>query len=123
MPSAPKRRDPKPISEVLGHLFAARGYARLLGASELERAWSAAVGEPACHQTQVGAVRRGILNVTVVHPVLLYELSSTRKPEILAALRREAPGTPIHDIRFRVGTIDTPTTDATKSPKTKREPG
>jgi len=106
--TSPKRREPKALSEILGHLFAARGYGRLQGVSELEKAWDAAVGEPGCRETKVGAVRRGVLNVTVAHPALLEELSAFRKPEILTALRREAPGTPIHDIRFRVGPIDPP---------------
>lgn len=121
MPPAPKRREPRPVSEVLGNLFARRGYARLLGAGELERAWNAAVGEPDCRQTRVGAVRRGVLNVTVAHPVLLFELANARKPEILAALRRDAAGTPIHDIRFRVGAIDPPASQPAPDPA--RKPG
>ena len=106
--SSPNHRGPKPLSEVLAHLFAVRGYARLQGQSELEQAWNAAVGEPLCHQTQIGAVRRGILNVVVSHPALLEELATFQKPTLLAALRRDAPGTPIQDIRFRVGPIDPP---------------
>ena len=43
--------------------------------------------------------------MTVAHPGLLEELSTFRKPDLLAALRRDAPGTPILDIRFRVGPI------------------
>ena len=106
MSSSPKRRGPKPLSEILGDLFAARGYGRLRAVGELEDAWNAAVGEPGCRQTRVGGVRRGVLNVTVAHPALLEELAAFRKPALLAALRRDAPGTPIHDIRFRVGPID-----------------
>jgi hypothetical protein len=45
------------------------------------------------------------LNVTVAHPALLEELAAYRKPDILAALRRDAPGTVVHDIRFRVGPV------------------
>jgi hypothetical protein len=48
------------------------------------------------------------LNVTVAHPALLEELSAFQKPALLAALRRNAPGTVIHDIRFRVGPVDSP---------------
>ena len=108
MPSSsnPKSRGPKPLSEILGDLFASRGYGRLQALGELELAWARAVGEPDCRQTQLGAVRRGTLNVTVAHPGLLEELSSFRKPALLAALRRDAPGTPILDIRFRVGPIE-----------------
>ena len=103
---SPKDRGPKPLSEILGELFASRGYGRLQAAGELELAWNRAVGEPDCRQTKVGGVRRGTLNVTVAHSGLLEELSTFRKPDLLAALRRDAPGTPILDIRFRVGPIE-----------------
>jgi predicted nucleic acid-binding Zn ribbon protein len=108
MSSSPNDRGPKPLSEILGNLFAARGYGRIQASNELERAWNAAVGDPGCRETKLGAVRRGVLNVTVAHPALLEELSTFQKPALLAALRREAPGTPIQDIRFRVGPIDPP---------------
>jgi predicted nucleic acid-binding Zn ribbon protein len=106
MSSSPKSRGPKPLSEILGELFASRGYGRLQALGELELAWNLAVGEPGCRQTKVGGVRRGTLNVTVAHSGLLEELSTFRKPDLLAALRRDAPGTPILDIRFRVGPIE-----------------
>jgi predicted nucleic acid-binding Zn ribbon protein len=106
--SSPRGRGPRPLSDILGDLFAAKGYARLHASSELEEAWNAAVGEPGCRQTRVGGVRRGVLNVTVVHSTLLQELSAFQKPALLAALRQTVPGALIHDIRFRVGPIDTP---------------
>src|SRR3954451_19090562 len=111
--SIPKRRGPKPLSDILGELFATRGYGRLRGLKELEDAWNAAVGEPGCRQTRVGEVRRGVLNVTVAHPTLLEELSAFQKPTLRAVLRRHAPGTLIHDIRFRVCPIDPPDPPAT----------
>ena len=83
-----------------------RGYGRFRARQELEDAWNAAVGEPLCRQTQLGEVRRGVLNVTVSHPALLEELAAFQKPALLAALRSGAPGTTIHDIRFRVGVRD-----------------
>jgi hypothetical protein len=45
------------------------------------------------------------LNVTVAHSTLLEELAAFRKPSLLDALRTGAPGTPIHDIQFRVGEV------------------
>jgi hypothetical protein len=42
----------------------------------------------------------------VAHPTLLEELAAFRKPALLAALRRGAPGTPVQDLRFRVGSIE-----------------
>jgi predicted nucleic acid-binding Zn ribbon protein len=89
----------------LSELFAARGYGRLHAHSELEDAWNAAVGEPACRFTKVGAVRKGVLNVTVAHSALLEELSAFRKRELLDVLRENAPGTLVRDIRFRLGQV------------------
>lgn len=104
--SSRERRGPKPLSDILGALFTAKGYGRLRGVRELEAAWSAAVGEPAAGQTRVGNLRHGVLTVTVAHPILLEELAAFRKPSLLAALRRDAPGLAVQDIRFRVGPID-----------------
>jgi hypothetical protein len=103
--SIPDRRGPRALSEILGELFTVRGYGRIWVRQELEDAWNAAVGEPECRQTQLGEVRRGVLNVTVSHPALLEELAAFRKPALLMALRLGAPGTTIHDIRFRVGSV------------------
>ena len=103
--SIPNRRGPRALSEILGELFTVRGYGRFRARQELEDAWNAAVGEPRCRQTQLGEVRRGVLNVTVSHPALLEELAAFQKPALLAALRSGAPSTTIHDIRFRVGLL------------------
>ena len=108
----PNRRGPRALSDVLGELFTVRGYGRLRASGELEEAWNAAVGEPSCHQTRIGDVRRGVLSVTVAHPTLLEELAAFRKSELLQALRAGAPGTTIHDIRFRVGPVDVPEPEA-----------
>ena len=83
----PNRRGPRALSEILGELFTVRGYGRLRALRELEEVWNTAVGEPHCHQTRVGEVRRGVLNVMVAHPTLLEELAAFRKPELLQALR------------------------------------
>ena len=101
-----KTRGPKPVADILGDLFAARGLARVRAVGELEAAWADAVGEPGRGQTRVDGLRRGVLSVTVAHPTLLAELASFQKPTLLAALRRSMGDTPIHDIRFRVGPID-----------------
>ena len=104
--SIPNRRGPRALSEILGELFTVRGYGRLRVRQELEAAWNHAVGEPLCRQTQLGEVRRGVLNVTVSHSALLEELAAFRKPALLAALRAGAAGTTIQDIRFRVGAVE-----------------
>jgi hypothetical protein len=118
----PNRRGPRVLSEILGELFTVRGYGRLRALGELEEVWNTAVGEPHCHQTRVGEVRRGVLTVIVAHPTLLEELAAFRKPELLQALRAGAPGTAIQDIRFRVGPIDGPDAEESRpsSPRAAR---
>jgi predicted nucleic acid-binding Zn ribbon protein len=103
--TSPSQRGPKPLSEILGELFAARGYGRLRATSELEEAWRMVVGEAVSELTQVGAVRQGVLSVTVAHSALLEELAAFQKSVLLAGLRERAPGTPIRDIRFRIGPV------------------
>ncbi len=100
------RRGPKALGDVLGELFAARGYGRLRAVGELEAAWDVAAGEPARRQTRVAGLRHGVLTITVAHSTLLEELAAFRKSELLASLRRELPDLKIHDLRFRVGPID-----------------
>jgi hypothetical protein len=103
--SSASRRGPRPLAEILGDLFAVRGYGRLLARQELEDAWNATLGEPYCRQTRLGEVRRGVLNVTVAHSTLLEELAAFRKSTLLQALRACAPAMTIHDIRFQVGPV------------------
>jgi hypothetical protein len=100
--SKPSRGGPRALSEILGELFTLRGYGRLRARQELEDAWNTAVGEPYCHQTQVGEVRRGVLNVKVAHSTLLEELAGFHKATLLQALQANAPATTIRDIRFQV---------------------
>ncbi len=119
--SNPNRRGPRALSEILGELFTVRGYGRLRALSELEDVWNTAVGEPLCHQTRIGEVRRGVLSVTVSHSTLLEELAAFRKRELLQALRVGAPGTTIHDIRFRIGPVDVP--EAPSATRTRKTPG
>jgi predicted nucleic acid-binding Zn ribbon protein len=102
------RRGPRPLTDLLGELFAARGLARIQAHGEIEAAWALAVGESGRPATRVEGLRRGVLSVIVAHPTLLEELASFQKPELLASLRRSLGGASIHDIRFRVGPIDGP---------------
>lgn len=102
----PDPRGPKPLSDVLGELFALRGYGRLHAMLELQSAWDAAVGDAHRARTKLGDVRRGALTVTVDHPALLEELSAYRKHELLRALREACPDARIADLRFRIGPVD-----------------
>lgn len=95
-------RGPQQISTILTELMARRGFARIQGASALEKAWREAAGEPLASQTRVGAVRRGKLEVTVANSTLAQELTF-RKTALLEALCKALPGQTIRELRLRVG--------------------
>jgi Dna[CI] antecedent, DciA len=96
-------RETKSLSDILAELITIRGYGRLWVQQILENAWNIAIGEPDCHQTRIGDLRRGVLSVTVAHSPLLEELAVFRKGTLLASLQSSALG--ICDIQFRVGSI------------------
>jgi hypothetical protein len=98
-------RGVKSLSDILCELITVRGYCQLFAREMLEYAWNKAIGESYYHQTQVGEMRHGILNITVAHPSLLEELAAFRKATLLAALQSSDLGIAIHDIQFQVGSI------------------
>lgn len=98
-------RGTRSLSDILCELITVRGYGRLLARETLKNAWNTAIGEPYCRQTQVGEIRRGVLNVIVAHSSLLEELASFRKVTLLAALQSSDLGIAIHDIQFQVGSV------------------
>lgn len=118
----PDRRGPRPLGDLLGELFAARGYSRVQATGAVEAAWAEAVGAPADTQTRVQGVRHGILTVAVAHPALLEELAAFRKAELLTALRAALPTVRLLDLRFKVGPIDEPKTTTTR-PRSPRSGG
>lgn len=105
MPPNGERRGLRPVGAILDDLFAARGWSRRLAAGELEHAWADAVGESRMRLTRLGAVRKGVLGVTVAHSALLQELAGFEKQALIAALKRNAPAAGIRDIRFRLGSV------------------
>ncbi len=94
---------PENLSDVLGRLFAARGWGRVSERMRLEQAWAACVGEALVPQTRVLALRRGVLEIEVKNAVLIQELAQFQKRKLLAAMRKQLPGTSITDMKFRPG--------------------
>ena len=83
-----------------------KGLGRQLSRTLLHDSWPRAVGEPWAKYTQVGALRRGVLEVLVDNSTFVQELGF-RKEEILKTLRPLVPDEYITDLRFRVGPIYT----------------
>src|SRR5437588_8437356 len=94
-------RGPENLGEILSRLFTARGWGRRQGRLQLEQAWAEAVGAEVAAQTHVGAIRRGVLGVTVGNAVLLQELAHFHKRRMLEELRRRLPRQALAALRLR----------------------
>jgi predicted nucleic acid-binding Zn ribbon protein len=97
-------KRPKPISNVIAQVVQRRGYAQVRVAGERDEAWQAALGEELAALTQIGGVRRGVMEVVVANSLLMQELTF-RKEELLTSLQQALPEAAIKQLRFRVGQI------------------
>ena len=100
-------KGPESLGEILSRLFTARGWGRRQDRLRLEEAWAAAMAACglAVDQTQVAALRRGVLEVVVGSGVLLQEMAHYHKRHLLEQLRGRLPGTTVTDLRFRAGVV------------------
>jgi hypothetical protein len=97
-------RGPELLKEVLGRLFAARGWGRRQERLHIEMAWAEVAGPELEPHTRVLALRRGVLEVEVNNAVLLQELAHYHKRRLLAQLRLRLVPAPVNELRLRAGT-------------------
>jgi predicted nucleic acid-binding Zn ribbon protein len=97
-------KQPKPVAEVIAQLVQRRGYAQVRTAGEWNDAWQAAAGEAFAAVTEVGQLRRGVLEVTAANSLVMQELGF-EKERILAELKTALPDAGVKQLRFRVGKI------------------
>lgn len=96
------KRVPSKMGDVVNDLIARRGYLQSATAAALRAAWAEVAGDKFAASSQVGTVRRGVLNIFVKNSVVLQELSF-RKSDLLKRLQAAPSGDKIKDLRFRVG--------------------
>ena len=97
-------RQPKPIADVIAQVVQKRGYAQVRAAGQWNEAWAAASGEQFAAVTEVGQLRRGVLEVMVANSLVMQELTF-EKERILKHLQTARPDAGIKQLRFRVGKI------------------
>jgi predicted nucleic acid-binding Zn ribbon protein len=97
-------RQPKPVAEVIAQLVQRRGYAQVRAAGEWIEAWQAAAGEAFAKVTEVGQLRRGVLEVVVANSLVMQELTF-EKERIFAELKQQRPDAGLKQLRFKVGRI------------------
>lgn len=92
---------PAKIGDLLSTILAKYGYANRTAQEELERAWRQAASDRIQKHTRIGSVRRGVLEVFVDNAVLLQQLESYHKEELLAKLREVVRHSSVESLRFR----------------------
>ena len=98
-------REPKPVAQVMAELIQRRGYAQVRVAAQWDQAWRDAAGPQFAAVTQVGVLRRGVLEITVANSLVVQELTF-EKERLLAAMQQSAPQAAIKQLRFKVGQIN-----------------
>ncbi len=97
-------RRPKSAAQVLGHLMARKGYAQTESANELESVWNNIVEPKWKMKTKVGAIRRGVLEITVSNSNVNQHLEFAKR-KLLTELQTQLPKYNLKDLRFRVGNV------------------
>jgi predicted nucleic acid-binding Zn ribbon protein len=97
-------REPKPVAQVMAELIQRRGYAQVRVAAQWDQAWREAAGPEFAAATQVGVLRRGVLEITAANSLVVQELTF-EKERLLAAMQQSAPHAVIKQLRFKVGQI------------------
>lgn len=95
---------PKDLSRAVSQFVTRWGIAETQSARELEQAWQDVAGPALAARTRVGAVRRGVCEITVENSSLLQQLIFQQR-DILQRLQAQKPHFAITQIRFRVGPI------------------
>jgi predicted nucleic acid-binding Zn ribbon protein len=99
-----ERSGPERLGDVLSSLFVARGWGRKLERLQMEMAWAQAAGPAVAAATQLGNMRRGVMEVIVGNAVLLQELAHFQKRNLLEAFQART-AIKIVDLRFRLGLV------------------
>ncbi len=97
-------QQPKKVAEVISQVVQRRGYAQVRNLGEWNDAWQAAAGEAFAAVTEVGQLRRGVLEVTAANSLVMQELGF-EKERILEELKSARPDAGLKQLRFRVGKI------------------
>ena len=99
---SPAIHTPSTLGAALSQLFTIKGFASTRTDAELSAAWRELAGDRVADKTAVGAVNRGVLNVSVANSALLNELSSFHKARLVEGLKARFPAMKLRDIKFRL---------------------
>lgn len=95
---------PRNVARWVNQLVARWGIAESQSSNELEQAWRDVAGAALADRTRVGAIRRGVCEITVDNSSLLQQIAFQQR-DLLRKLQERKPHFAITQIRFRVGPV------------------
>lgn len=98
-------KDAKPLGDILAEYMKASKLQRR-PESGVSAAWGGVVGARCAEHSRVAGVRQGTVHVVCDSSACLHEMVNFRKAEIIAALRSHRGCEHIHDIKFRMGSLE-----------------
>jgi len=100
------KKNARPLGDVLSEFMKSSGLSRRRRLSAVEAGWARAAGEAVAAHSRVAALRAGALTVVVDSAACRHELANFRRFEMLERLRGQKGCERIHDIRFKVGSLE-----------------
>lgn len=101
-PAQREEGGPHSLNDVLSRLMSLRGYGRAQGDRQLRELWQRVAGEEIAERTKVIGLRNGVLQIGVSSAPLLSELTAFHRHSLLQALRAQAAGSGVRDLKFRL---------------------
>ena len=95
-----------PFGTVLKKLIKRKRFFQKRKYRGLTAAWTEVVDDFVADHSRISGYAEGVVTVEVDSPVLLQELSSFMKPDLLRRLQAEEGGKDVADVRFRLGAGD-----------------
>ena len=105
-----KGRSPGSDAVSIGGILKKSGFLKRLrhrhAMRGLSDAWIDTAGPDVAGHTEVAGLDRGVLRILVDSAACLHEIANFHKNEMLAGLREHEGCERIHDIEFRLGTLE-----------------
>ncbi len=103
LPAKKRERPEQTVASRVHVVLRGLGLEEQFTEQELTRAWNEIVGDFLAQNAKPGAMKRGVLEIRVLQPSILYMLEREMKSTILTKLRSRFGSERIRDVRFKVG--------------------
>ena len=101
-PEKKKKKEAKPLSEVLKAFSKEKGLTRRTKLQNISAVWNEAAGAQYAQHSRVAELKSGVLYVHVDSAACLHEMEAYEKANILSALREHLGKEAVHEIKFSI---------------------